>query len=97
MGEACHGQCPRPGLPGYGRTQVRLLSDAVSVVVPFRRAKNPDGLLIGVASRSRGGDDRSAAAVGDQAAVEEVERPGDPSRFVVVLEGHGVLHEGLGI
>ena len=97
VGKSRHFQRPRPGLPGYSGSEVSLLQDTLAVVVTFGCPEDPDGFLLSALGYRRRSDDRCAAAIGDEAAVGEVEGPGDPAGLVVVIDGHGVLYVGLGV
>ena len=59
----------------------------------FAGAKDPDGRVAAVASDLGGGDDNRAAAVGDDAAVHQVEGVGDDAGVDHVLNGDGVAEE----
>ena len=58
-------------------------------------AEHPDGLLLAVPRALGADDDDRAAGIGDEAAVEEVERVGDPARGEHVVDGDRVAHHRL--
>ena len=67
----------------------RLAAGALVVAGPgLAEAEQVDRRLAQVARALGRGDDHGDGAVGDQAAVEQVQRLDDPARRVVVVEGH---------
>lgn len=64
---------------------------------PWPPAENVDRRLRQVAGTLGGGDDDGSTAVGDKAAVEQMQRIGDPARGLMIREGDRVAHLSQGI
>ena len=60
-------------------------------------AHDVDGRLAEVSGPVGGGDNNGSPAVGDEAAVQEVEGPGDITRGLVVFQGQGIALVGVGV
>ena len=88
------------GLAGDGRTGGRADFDfGVGEVAGVALSHAPDvgGRGLEVAGAFCRRHDRADGAVGDEAAVEQVERFHDPAGVVVVLERQGLAHGGVGV